>query len=183
MAGTHATLARRWARRLEGSRRTSMAAAEFFYKDPDAPQPNRPISVGVLALIDSAGALLMDRRSDCGRWGLPGGAIAPDEALEAALVREVREETGLAVTDCELFCISADPSRIARYPDGNVVRLLTFAFAARVENLDALRASEESEGLAFLRRDELRRTDVIETARPIVERYFSRETPQGVLLR
>jgi 8-oxo-dGTP pyrophosphatase MutT (NUDIX family) len=159
-----------------------MATARFFYKDPDAPSPNRPIGVGVLALIDSAGALLMDRRSDCGGWGLPGGAVAPDEALEA-LVREVHEETGLAVTDCELFCISADPSRIARYPDGNVVRLLTFAFAARVENLDALRASEESEELAFLRRDELRGANVIETARPIIERYFSQETPQGVLLR
>ena len=151
-----------------------MATARFFYKDPDAPSPNRPIGVGVLALIDSAGALLMDRRSDCGGWGLPGGAVAPDEALEAALLREVHEETGLAVTDCELFCISADPSRIARYPDGNVVRLLTFAFAARVENLDALRASEESEGLAFLRREELRRVDVIETARPIIERYALR---------
>jgi hypothetical protein len=64
-----------------------------------------------------------------------------------------------------------------------VVRLLTFAFAARVENLDVLRASEESEELAFLGRDELRRVDVIETARPIIERYFSQETPQGVLLR
>jgi 8-oxo-dGTP pyrophosphatase MutT (NUDIX family) len=150
-----------------------MATARFFYKDPDAPSPNRPISVGVLALIERAGALLMDRRSDCGRWGLPGGAVAPDEALEAALVREVREETGLTVTDCELFCISADPSRIASYPDGNVVRIVTFAFTARVENFSKFRASEESEELTFLRRDELRWTDVIETARPIVERYLS----------
>ena len=65
-----------------------MATARFFYKDPEAPSPNRPIGVGVLALIDSAGALLMDRRSDCGGWGLPGGAVAPDEALEVALLRE-----------------------------------------------------------------------------------------------
>ena len=64
-----------------------------------------------------------------------------------------------------------------------MVRLLTFAFAAKVENLNELRASEESEELAFLRRDELRRADVIETARPIIERYLSQEIPQGVLLR
>src|ERR671933_3013374 len=150
--GTRATLGRRCARRLMGSRRTSKATARFFYKDPDAPSPNRPIGVGVLALIDSAGALLMDRRSDCGGWGLPGGAVAPDEAWEAALLREVHEETGLAVTDCELFCICADPSRSAHYPDGNAVRLLTFAFAARVANLDALRASEEAEELGSLSR-------------------------------
>ena len=57
----------------------------------------------------------MDRRSDCRRWGIPGGAIAPDEALEGALVREVREETGLAVTNCELFCIGGIMHGVARF--------------------------------------------------------------------
>lgn len=41
-----------------------MATARFFYKDPEAPSPNRPITVGVPALIESAGALLMDQASD-----------------------------------------------------------------------------------------------------------------------
>ncbi len=146
--------------------------AEFFYKDPNAPRPNRPIGVGVLALIERDGTLLMERRSDCGRWGLVGGAVEVEESLESALRRETLEETGLVVTGEELFAVFPGPSRVVRYPDGNVVRLLTFVYRAEVEDFGALRRSDESEELRFFRRDELRGLDVIETSRPILAAYL-----------
>jgi 8-oxo-dGTP diphosphatase len=55
------------------------------------------VAVGAVALVD--GALLMVKRAnppEAGRWTLPGGRVEPDETLEAAVVREVREETGLS---------------------------------------------------------------------------------------
>jgi 8-oxo-dGTP pyrophosphatase MutT (NUDIX family) len=155
--------------------------AEFFYKDPDAPRPTRPIGVGVLALIERDGALLLERRSDCGRWGLIGGGIEAGESLEEGLRREVFEETGLVVVDQELFVVSPDPSRIVRYPDGNVVRLVTFVFRVEVEEFRAIRRSEESEELKFFHPDQLATLDIIETARPIVEAYL--DPPPEILLR
>ena len=38
-------------------------------------------------------ALIATRNST--RWGLPKGAVGPDETSEAAALREVREETGI----------------------------------------------------------------------------------------
>ena len=114
----------------------------------------------------------MERRTDCGRWGFVGGAIEAEESLEQGLRREVLEETGLTVTDEELFAVFPGPSRVVRYPDGNVVRLMTFVFKARIEDFGALRRSDESEELRFFRLEELSGLDVIETSKPILEAYL-----------
>jgi ADP-ribose pyrophosphatase len=39
--------------------------------------------------------VLLIRRSDCGQWAIPGGMVDPGETAPAALVRELREETGV----------------------------------------------------------------------------------------
>jgi ADP-ribose pyrophosphatase YjhB (NUDIX family) len=61
--------------------------------------PERPI-VGVGAVIVDTGKVVLIRRRYeplKGHWSLPGGTVEVGEALEAALRREMVEETGLAV--------------------------------------------------------------------------------------
>ena len=61
--------------------------------------PERPI-VGVGAVIVGDGKVVLIRRKYeplKGHWSLPGGMVEIGEPLEAALAREVVEETGLVV--------------------------------------------------------------------------------------
>ncbi len=61
--------------------------------------PAQPV-VGVGAVIVDDGRVLLIKRGHAplkGEWSLPGGAVELGESLEQALVREVREETGLEV--------------------------------------------------------------------------------------
>lgn len=54
------------------------------------------------AIFDDAGRILLLRREDEGTWCLPCGWIEPHETPPEAVVREVREETGLAVSPSRL---------------------------------------------------------------------------------
>lgn len=61
--------------------------------------------VGVGAVIVHQGRVLLVRRGTeplRGRWSIPGGLIEVGEMLREAVVREVREETGLEVEPLEL---------------------------------------------------------------------------------
>jgi 8-oxo-dGTP diphosphatase len=61
--------------------------------------------VGVGAVIVHEGRVLLVQRGRepmKGRWTIPGGLVEIGEALDAAVVRETREETGLEVEPIEL---------------------------------------------------------------------------------
>lgn len=62
-------------------------------------EPSRVACVGAIIRDPSGRVLLILRANEPGRglWSLPGGRIEPGESPEAAVVREVLEETGLEV--------------------------------------------------------------------------------------
>lgn len=148
----------------------------FYYRHPNAPTPNRPRSLGVVALLKQGGALLLERRSDAGRWGLIGGAVEPDESLHSALLREVEEETGILIQDYRLFGTFSDPSRIIHYPDGSIMRFITLAYITELDSADTLRLSAESLELQFFMPTALVRLDVVETHRHIIDHFLNPAT-------
>ena len=62
--------------------------------------PDRPfVGVGAVIVDGAARVLLVKRRFEplAGQWSLPGGAVDVGETLQACVIREMREETGLDV--------------------------------------------------------------------------------------
>ncbi len=157
-----------------GVRRGRLLRVPSWYRDPNAPAPNQPLRVGVVAPSERDGRLLVERRADDGTWGLVGGALEADESVGEALVREVREETGLTSTSVELFGVFSDPSRrVGGYDDGNVYRVLAIAFRVDVSDGPAITSAESVE-LRFVSREDLEELDLMPAHRPLVERYLAR---------
>jgi ADP-ribose pyrophosphatase YjhB (NUDIX family)/GNAT superfamily N-acetyltransferase len=79
----------------------SAAAATPDAAPPVAALPPLRAECCIGAVVVEQDRLLLVRRGEepgRGKWSLPGGRVEPGEPLAAALVREVREETGLEVT-------------------------------------------------------------------------------------
>lgn len=58
--------------------------------------PKHHVSVAGV-VVDADGRVLVIRRRDTGEWQIPGGVLEPAEPIDAGLVREVEEETGIRV--------------------------------------------------------------------------------------
>lgn len=87
---------------------------------------------GVRAIIvDDTGRVLMQRRTDVGRWGLPGGSVEPDETAVEAMRREVFEETSLRAVDFDPMGLYSGPDQQLEYPDGGRIQCFSVAFIVR----------------------------------------------------
>lgn len=109
------------------------------------------VCVGVAVVVrDQRGWILLERRRNCGLWGLPAGRIEPGESVADAAVREAYEETGLTVAVQRLVGVYSDPrGRIVTYPDnGDVAHLVDILLEARVVS-GMLTCSAESLDVQF----------------------------------
>lgn len=150
-----------------------MGKARFYLNNAKAPKPNKPNHIGAIAIIEVDGKVLLEQRSDSGKWAFIGGGLKIDESLEMCIKREVLEESGLIVVDMNLFNIFSNPTRIAEYPDGNVLRIITIAFIVEVEQEFNLVCSNESIQLKFFTIDELKTVDIAETHIDIRDTYIN----------
>jgi 8-oxo-dGTP diphosphatase len=89
--------------------------------------PPRTPLLTVDGVVVEAGAVLLIRRRNppfAGRYALPGGFVDVGETVEAAVVREVREETGLDTAIERLLGVYSDPARDPRGHTVSVTYLL-----------------------------------------------------------
>lgn len=88
---------------------------------------------GTRVVVENAcGQILLQKRSDFGIWGLPGGSAEEGEDLEAVAIREVQEETGLIVSQLQPFGFACDPVlETITYPNGDCCQNFSLNFYTR----------------------------------------------------
>ena len=87
---------------------------------------------GVRAIIvNSAGEVLLQHRTDTALWGVPGGAVELGESALDALKREVAEEAGVQVLQAEPMALYAGADQEFTYPNGDQIQCFAVAFIVR----------------------------------------------------
>ena len=112
------------------------------------------VELTVLCLVEDSSRILLQnrRKADWRGFTLPGGHVEPGESVVDAVIRELREETGLTILRPKLCGIKQFPSEGGRY--------LVFLFKADAFTGD-LRSSEEGQ-VGWIERSDLETLPTVE---------------------
>ncbi|MFE2217061.1 NUDIX domain-containing protein [Streptomyces canus] len=98
---------------------------------------------GVSAVVlDDDGRVLLNRRSDTGRWSLIGGIPEPGEQPAACAMREVEEETGVHCVVERVIVVQA--LKPVTYDNGDICQYMDISFRCRAVGGEARVNDDES---------------------------------------
>lgn len=130
-------------------------------------------------IADEQGRILLLRRArdpSKGKLGIPGGFVDRGESVEEAIVREVREEVNLEVTELEY---------LYSYPNRYFYREITYVtadlfFACRVKDWSALKALDEVDGCELIPLDKIRDEELaFPSVKVALEAYRKKLSPRS----
>ncbi|OTA20414.1 nucleoside triphosphatase [Xenorhabdus beddingii] len=108
-----------------------------------------------------------DRGVFPGQWALSGGGIEPNETMEAAQRREIREELGeaLEITEVKPWAFR-DDVRVKTYPDGTTeeIYMIYLIFDCFSANRD-ITFNEEFQEIAWVSPEAMKDMDLNEATR------------------
>ena len=148
----------------EKSRKCKSCGFEYFFN---------PSSAVVAFISNEKGELLVERRRKDpakGTLDLPGGFSDLHETVEESVIREIREETGLEVTESEyLFSLP----NIYRY-SGMDIHTLDLFFNCKVKDFTHLKAMDDASECIWIAPEDIRTEDFgLGSIRKGIDKYMN----------
>jgi 8-oxo-dGTP diphosphatase len=123
-----------------------------------------PLPTVDLIIESNDGIILIKRKNPPAGWALPGGFVDYGESLEAAAIREAKEETSLEVDIVKQFHTYSDPERDPRH------HTITTVFIARAKGKPS--AGDDAKAAGIFRREDLPEQIAFDH-REIINDYYS----------
>jgi len=104
-----------------------------------------------------------------GMLDLPGGFVDPGETAEETLIREIKEELNLDITDFSYFISFPN-----EYPfSGIVVHTIDLAFICKVKDFSDIRIADDVTGYIFVSKEDIDYSKIGgKSIKKIIKRFF-----------
>ena len=130
-------------------------------------------------MLDAEGRVLLVKRAHeplKGEWSLPGGGVEVGETLEAAVGREILEETGVTVAVGDVVEVL---DRIERAPDGRVAYHFVIIDYLCDAVSGTLTCASDADAAQWVRREDLAAYRVTEKATSVIDKAISLAASRG----
>ena len=131
--------------------------------------PTKIVLVAACALVDADGRVLIAQRPDskpmAGLWEFPGGKVDNGERPEETLIRELREELGITVSEA---CLAPLAFASHSYPD---FHLLMPLYVCR--RWEGQVAATEGQKLAWVKPNRLRKYEMPPADVPLISHLMA----------
>ena len=104
--------------------------------------PHPAVTADCIVMTRDNQVLLIQRKNEpCrGQWAFPGGFMNIDETAETAAVRELQEETGITLSETDIFQVGAYTA-VDRDPRE---RVITIAYLAEIDAPVPVKGSDDA---------------------------------------
>ena len=112
---------------------------------------------GVTAVVvNDRAEILLQLRRDTGTWAPPSGGVEPGETVADTAIREVYEETGIAVLPERVVAVLSGGEYVLTYPNGDKMATVTTVFRCRpVQKAEPCVNDDESLDIRYFPSDAL----------------------------
>ncbi len=120
-------------------------------------------AAGVI-IENAAGEILLQERTDNGKWSILGGSVDSGMTFIETAIREIEEESGLIIKPEDLIpfaALSSPALERAKYPDGSFTHHYSLYFTCNKYSGEMIKSNEETKSLKFYALNALPSSDML----------------------